>query len=262
MATDPIDEVLAKMDEIISWCLANNSRAGYFAALYRRVTRTVRARIGTGYFDNDQRMETLDYTFAHRYLTAFQQWRTGDPSISACWKVAFDAVAAPKLIILQNLLVGMNAHINYDLGIAAAQVAGTLEGLESLHDDFNKINALLACLVPTVFTEIGELSPLIHLVEDVGEADEEKLVDLVMDVARDFAWLFANELVILRDLPAYQQKLLSLKDQEVSWIGKQVVSPGGVIEKVVHIVWIPESKNVQKNIEVLAAPEMLPASCG
>ena len=262
MATDPIDGVLKEMDEIVSWCVDNNSRAGYFAALYRRVTRTVRARIGTGYFDDDQRMETLDVTFATRYLTAFQQWRTGDPSISACWKVAFDAVGSPTLIILQNLLVGMNAHINYDLGIAAAQIAGTLEGLESLHDDFNKINALLACLVPTVFTEIGDLSPLIHLVEDVAEADEEKLVDFLMDVARDFSWLLANELVILRDLPDYQQKLLSMKDQEVSWIGKKIVNPGGVVEKVFHVVWIPESKNVQKNIEALAAPEMLPASCG
>jgi hypothetical protein len=262
MATDPIDGVLREMDEILSWCIANNSRAGYFAALYRRVTRTVRSRIGTGYFDDDQRMETLDVTFATRYLTAFQQWRSGDPSISACWKVAFDAVANPSLIILQNLLVGMNAHIDYDLGIAAAEVAGTLEGLDSLHDDFNKINALLACLVPTVFTELGDLSPLIHLVEDIAEPDEEKLVDFVMDIARDFAWLLANELVILRDFPDHQQKLLSLKDQEVSWIGKTIVHPGGVVEKVFHVVWIPESKNVSKNIQALAAPALLPASCG
>lgn len=262
MATDPIDGVLREMDEILAWCLANNSRAGYFAALYRRVTRTVRARIGTGYFDDDQRMETLDATFASRYLTAFHQWRTGDPSISVCWKVAFDAVEDPTLILLQNLLVGMNAHIDYDLGIASAQVAGTLEGLDSLHGDFNKINALLACLVPTVFSEIGGLSPLIHLVEDIGEPDEEKLVDYVMGMARDFAWLLANELVILRDFPDHQQNLLSLKDQEVSWIGKKILHPGGALEKVLHVVWIPESKDVRKNIEALAAPDQLPASCG
>lgn len=262
MATDPIDQVLREMDEILSWCVANNSRAGYFAALYRRVTRTVRSRIGTGYFDDDARMEKLDVTFASRYLTAFHQWRTADPSISACWKVAFDAVADPSLIILQNLLAGMNAHIDYDLGIATAQVAGTMEGLASIHDDFDKINALLACLVPTVFTEIGELSPLIHLVEEVGEADEEKLVNFFMDGARDFAWLLANELVILRDLPAEQQKLLGLKDREATWIGNKIVHPGGSLEKILHVVWLPESKDVRKNIAVLAAPEMLPASCG
>src|SRR5436190_1426652 len=127
------------MDEIVAWTIANNSRAGYFAALYRRVTQTVRDRIGTGYFDDDARGEALDVTFATRYLTAYRQWRTGNSSMSACWAVAFGAVAKPKLIILQNLLAGMNAHIAYDLGIATAQTAGTLDGLESLHDDFNKI---------------------------------------------------------------------------------------------------------------------------
>ena len=262
MATDPIDQLLLEMDEIVSWTVANSSRAGYFAALYRRVTRTVRDRIGTGYFENDARMETLDVTFATRYLTAFKQWRSADPSISACWAVAFDAVADPNLIILQNLLAGMNAHIAYDLGIASAEVAGTLEGLESLHNDFNKINALLACLVPTVFAELGDLSPLIHLVEDIDEPGEEKLVDRVMNVARDLAWLLANELVLLRDIPALRQDVLRIKDQTVAKIGKSVVHPGGSLEKIVHVVWLPESKDVPKNIAVLAAPQALPASCG
>ena len=262
MAADPIDQILQEMDGIVSWSIANDSRAGYFAALYRRVTRTVRSRIGTGYFDNDQRMETLDATFANRYLTAFQQWQANDPAISACWKVAFDAVADPGLIILQNLFAGMNAHIDYDLGIAAAQVAGSMEGLESLHDDFNKINALLACLVPTVFAEIGELSPFIHLVEDFGETDEEKLVDKMMGITRDFSWLFANELVILKDLPDLRNDLLQMKDREVSWLGNWMVHPGGSLEKIFHVVWLAESKNVAKNIEALAAPAMLPASCG
>jgi len=262
MTADPIDPILQEMDGIVSWCIANDSRAGYFAALYRRVTRTVRSRIGTGYFDDDQRMETLDVTFASRYLTAFQQWRANDPSISACWKVAFDAVADPSLIILQNLFAGMNAHIDFDLGIASAQVAGSMEGLASLHDDFNKINALLGCLVPTVFSEIGELSPLIHLVEDFGEADEEKLVDKMMGITRDFAWLFANELVVLKDLPDLQKDLLGMKDREVSWLGNAMVHPGGSLEKVFHVIWLAESKDVAKNIEVLAAPAMLPASCG
>jgi len=222
----------------------------------------VRAKIGTSYFADDQRMEVLDATFAGRYLTAFRQWRAGDPAISACWQVPFTAVAGPRLILLQNLLAGMNAHINYDLGIATAQVAGTLAGLDSLHGDFDKINDLLGCLVPTVFAELGELSPLIHLVEEVGEADEEKLVDVAMDGARDFAWLLANELVILRDLPDLRQRLLSLKDREAARLGKKVVAPGGTLEKIVHVVWIPESKNVRRNVEALAAPAMLPASCG
>jgi hypothetical protein len=41
-----------------------------------------------------------------------------------------------------------------------------------------------------------------------------------------------------------------------------MVHPGGSLEKIFHVVWLAESKNVVKNIEVLAAPAALPASCG
>jgi len=259
---DPIDGVLAQLAEIVAWCVANASRAGYFAALYRRVTRTVRQRIGTGYFADDARMEVFDVTFASRYLQAFRQWRTGDPAISACWKVAFDAVADPSLLILQNLLTGMNAHITYDLGIATAEVAATPAGLSSIQGDFDKINALLACLVPTVFSELGTLSPLIHLLEDLGQPDEQRLVGIALEAARDFAWLFANELVIVQGDPALERLLLDLKDKEAGWIGQRLLHPGGSIEKINHVVWLVESRDVARNIEVLAAPGVLPASCG
>ncbi|HEV7514798.1 MAG TPA: DUF5995 family protein [Thermoanaerobaculia bacterium] len=260
--SDPIGGVLAQMDEIVTWCVANASRAGYFAALYRRVTRTVRQRIGTGYFADDARMEVLDVTFASRYLQAFRQWRAGDPAISVCWKVAFDAAADPTLLILQDLLVGMNAHITYDLGIATAEVAATAEGLASIQGDFDKINTLLACLVPTVFSELGALSPLIRLLEDLGQPDEQRLVDIAMQAARDFAWLFANELVIVAGDPDLERLLLNLKDKEASWISQRIVHPGGSLEKVNHVIWLAESKDVARNIAILAAPGTLPASCG
>jgi hypothetical protein len=261
-SSDPIDAVLLQLDQIVALCVANGSRAGYFAALYRRVTRTVRERIGTGYFDDDARMETLDVTFAGLYLTAFRQWQAGDPALSLCWKVAFDAVADPTLLLLQNLLLGMNAHIIYDLGIATAQVAATPAGLLSLHGDFLKINALLACLVPTELAELGDVSPLLHLLEDLTDRDEPRLVAIAIEAARDFAWLFANELVIVSGNPDLEKTLLSLKDKEASWIGQWLKNPGGSLEKVIHVAGLAESNDVAKNIAVLAASAVLPASCG
>jgi hypothetical protein len=84
----------------------------------------------------------------------------------------------------------------------------------------------------------------------------------MMGMTRDFAWLFANELVVLKDLPDLQKDLMNLKDREVSWLGNAMVHPGGSLEKIFHVVWLAESKNVTKNIEALAAPAMLPANCG
>jgi hypothetical protein len=261
VTSDPIDGVLARLDEILAESLATASRAGYFAALYRRVTATVKGRIGTGFFDDDARMETLDATFATRYLDAYGAWKNGGAGLTAPWQVAFDAVGNPSLILLQQLLVGMNAHITFDLGVAAAEVAETPAGLRSMQADFDRINCLLACLVPTVFAEIGELSPLIHLLEKLDDAGEESFVDDLMKVFRDFAWVFANELVYFQPVPDLRQDAWNLRERESARLGRFVVDPGPLARSVVHAIWWAESKDVRKNIHVLAAPAQLPAGC-
>ena len=68
-------------------------------------------------FEDGVRMERLDVTFANRYLDAFYSWIAGK-QITNSWKIAFDSVAQSKSLVIQHLLLGMNAHINLDLGIA------------------------------------------------------------------------------------------------------------------------------------------------
>ena len=63
------------------------------------------------------------------------------------WRFAFDRSRSGGLLILQNLLLAINAHINLDLGV----VAGTTfrgQALEDFHDDFNRINDILGSLIP------------------------------------------------------------------------------------------------------------------
>jgi hypothetical protein len=61
-------------------------------------------------FQNDPLPERLDVTFANRYLTAYEQFRSGQkPTLS--WQLAFQTTAAWYPLIVQQLLVGINAHI-------------------------------------------------------------------------------------------------------------------------------------------------------
>jgi hypothetical protein len=132
MPLTDIDIVLARLDDVIEEAREGASRAGYFAAMYRKVTVAVRDAVVAGRFADGDRMARLDRVFAERYLDAYDQWRTGAvPTIA--WQVAFDATRRWRPIIVQQLLAGMNAHINLDLGVAAASVApGTeLVGLRS-----------------------------------------------------------------------------------------------------------------------------------
>src|SRR5512146_355430 len=145
MPAETIDDVIHALDGIIDWAWDHKSRAGYFAALYRRVTRSVKEGIANGRFQNGPRMEKLDVSFANRYLQAHEQFRAGRRPTSS-WQVAFHGASHWYPIVVQQLLVGINAHINLDLGIAAAQTAPG-DQLPGLQTDFNQINAVLADLV-------------------------------------------------------------------------------------------------------------------
>jgi len=117
---ETIDDIIEGLEKIIDWAYQKNSRLGYFPALYMQVTRKVKEGIEASFFDDGPRMERLDVEFADRYLDAFYAYRDGRP-LTKSWQVTFEAAENKNLLILQHLLLGMNAHINLDLGIATAK---------------------------------------------------------------------------------------------------------------------------------------------
>jgi hypothetical protein len=104
-------------------------------------------------------MERLDVIFANRYLDALNQfWRGETPT--QCWSVAFQSTRQWSPIILQHLLLGMNAHINLDLAIAAAQVAPGNK-LPGLKRDFEEITVLLSEMIQGMEQRIEQVSPFL-----------------------------------------------------------------------------------------------------
>ncbi len=189
MQAQNIDDVLQILDGIIADCKAKRDPLGYFPALYRQVTLKVKQGIAAGFFDDGPRMDRFDALFASRYFTAYDAFRSGGQPTKS-WQLAFQATQSGNLIILQDLLVGINAHINLDLGVVAGE---TFQGqaLQDFHGDFNKINDILFGLIPPVETVISRFSPLIGLLEKIGGQDMIRVLDFSMDAARDDAWLHA-----------------------------------------------------------------------
>lgn len=65
-------------------------------------------------------MERLDTLFAERYFDAVTP-RDAESRPTASWHLTFQAGSQWRPLVLQHLLVGINAHINLDLGVAAAR---------------------------------------------------------------------------------------------------------------------------------------------
>ncbi|MTB52572.1 hypothetical protein E1J53_0016465 [Lewinella sp. W8] len=243
MTATTIDEVIAALDEIIRSAKETENPLGYFAALYRKVTIRVKEKIAEGYFDDGARMERLDVIFANRYLEAYAAYQSGRPTTDA-WREAFVSGKNPKLIVLQHLLLGMNAHINLDLGIAAVEVSGD-DDLEGLHNDFNKINSILSSLVEDIQGCLSRIWPgLVWILKLTRRADD-LIVDFSMEVARDGAWKFARELNAER--ADRRPAAIRNRDQKIARLVRVILAPGWVERTVIRLVrWTELGRPAQK----------------
>jgi hypothetical protein len=83
-----------------------------FLGTYLRTTQAVGAAIDRAGFEDPEWVDAWDVAFAELYLTALDDDLTGEP-VSRPWRLAFDAPV--ELPPLRHVLLGINAHVNYDL---------------------------------------------------------------------------------------------------------------------------------------------------
>lgn len=244
-----IQEVILRLDEIIETAASTQSANGIFPALYVIVTETVYAGIVNGdIFEDNPRMEKLDVIFANRFLEAVHQHQHGQPQ-SQAWALSFaTAERFSRKLILQQLLVGMNAHINLDLGIASAEVAPG-DQINGLKNDFDAINSILASLVDEVKSDLVELSPRFSLVLSWFKGREDAILNFSVQKARDAAWKFATKLAKGSDRK--DQKLVARRDELSVKIGKRIIGPGLIGRLVVWWVKRKEEKDLQLILKVL-----------
>jgi hypothetical protein len=123
---DPIDAVLASMQARLDALPPERESRRAFLGTYARTTSAVGDAIGRGVFEDAHWVERWDVAFAQFYLDALDLDALdadadldvdadvgGRPGVSRPWRLAFDA--PPDLHPLRHVLLGINAHINYDL---------------------------------------------------------------------------------------------------------------------------------------------------
>ncbi|MGO8956993.1 MAG: DUF5995 family protein [Streptosporangiaceae bacterium] len=108
-----IDVLIERMTALLEPMEAANDPKRIFHATYLRTTIAVAEQIKRpGGFADPQWTERWDVAFADLYLDALEQLQAGEQP-SRPWAIAFGARGG--LPVLNRLLLGMNAHINYDL---------------------------------------------------------------------------------------------------------------------------------------------------
>jgi hypothetical protein len=245
---ESVPEVIDSIDEIIAWSIAKPSRVGYFAALYKRITLAVQKAIADKGFQDCARMERFDFTFANRYFDAlnrhFHPHEFGQPTKT--WQLSLKEASNGKPIIVQHLLGACNAHIALDLGITAHEIAaGNLPGLR---DDFNKINDILASQTSDVIKSIDKVSRVLADVHAVLKIYEIDFIDGSLQILRDNAWDFAED---LSGDESDDTDIIRKRDREMSKLGELIYRPGIPMAAIFDVVAEEEQRCIAKNIQVL-----------
>ncbi len=243
-----IEEVLKKLDEIIIWSKQNQSPIGYFACTYRIMTAQVLKGIQQKKFEDNPRMIALDLAFANRYIDAWENYKLGKKCTNA-WYIAFEAAKNPKLLILQHLFLGMNAHINLDLGISAASIM-PYRKINPLKNDFGKINTVISSINQKVQDSLNKICYPVELIDQISNGKDNVILDFAISRARDTSWATA---VIAANTPNFlRESVENIVDYAAAKVASQIINPKLLKSAIAEKLRKCESTDVAKNIQILS----------
>ena len=111
--TEAVAALVARMEALLAPMEDDGDPARYFLGTYLRTTRAVAAALSAGRFEDPSWVAAWDVDFAGFYLDALETHRKAPDAVAAPWRLALGA--DPGLPPEAHVLLGMNAHINYDL---------------------------------------------------------------------------------------------------------------------------------------------------
>lgn len=248
-----IEEVLKKLDKIIIWCKENKSPAGYFACTYRIMTAQVLKGIEQKKFEDNPRMIILDIAFAQRYLEAWENYSNGKKCTNS-WYIAFEATKNKDLLILQHIFLGMNAHINLDLGISAASIM-PYRKINPLKKDFDNINNVIASINQKVQDSLNKICYPVQLIDQLSNGKDNAILDFAISKARDTSWTTA---VIASNTPNFlRQQVINIVDYAAAKVATQILNPKIITPSLLKEFKKCESIDIVKNIEILESTKTI-----
>jgi hypothetical protein len=231
-----LKELIEHMEELESQLVAASDPQRYFHSTYLRTTRAVGQAKTTGGFVDPEWVERWDVVFADLYLAAVAQYRL-DGTAPGPWQTAFDRVAGAPVQPLTAVLLGMNAHINYDLPQALLAVItpeqfDDAEVLARRELDHRAIDAVLASRVSAEDQELakweapGSRSLLDRLLKPLNTAGTKRF----LRESRGKVWRNTHRLNLARtdSAAAYSAKLRELEMLSQARVA-DLAAPGQVL---------------------------------
>jgi hypothetical protein len=225
-----VAEVVARMQQRLDRLPADQQQLAAFLGTYLRTTLAVGTAVDDGGFEDPAWVERWDVAFAELYLTALDANLAGAPAVPRPWRLAFDAPA--ELPALRQVLLGINAHVNYDLPQAMLAVISPADFADPVllgrrQRDHERIDAVLAGRVAAEDDQLSAgQTQLDRLLRPLNRLASKRF----LREARQKVWHNVAELHAARLIgpDSYQQRLGELEVLSAARIA-DLLAPGQVL---------------------------------
>jgi Family of unknown function (DUF5995) len=232
-----INQLIGRMQALLAPLEARGDPGRYFLATYLRTTQAVEEELARGGFRDPEWVERWDVAFADLYLDALEAAEAGRRPPRP-WAVAFGAAGGDRLPPLRHVLLGMNAHINYDLAQSLVAVISEAEFddpdvLAGRRADHEHIDRVLVSRVGAEDSELEALSGGRTLVDRLLQPLNRQGTKRFLKESRAKVWANARLLDAARrqGAAAYAARLAELERLSAARVA-DLVAPGQVVLKL------------------------------
>lgn len=189
-----INQVIDAMTEKLDILQRNGDHRVVFHRVYLLMTKEMQKRLSSDFFLDPVWMERVLVGFAHYYFNAIEAYEAGQ-SCPPAWELAFRLASEKQAFVLQDALLGINAHINSDLPMVMHMILTEDNAWPDARimlrrrQDHDRINNVLADLMDLVQDELAHhYARFIRAIDIVMDRKDESLSAFIMAHCREHVW--------------------------------------------------------------------------
>lgn len=204
-----LDAILERMAARIVELRSAGDDRRIFLSVYATMTGAIHRGIHDGRFMDPGWTAELTARFAGLYFAAEEAWQQEPSGCPNAWRVAFAATGRPRISVLEHALLGINAHIVYDLPFAVSGtmrsagdvVDGRLQGdtLVRRRHDYEVVNHILAETIRDAQAVLATESGVSRVLDRLALRFDEYAAEALLRASRTQGWHNALALAVARD---------------------------------------------------------------
>lgn len=190
-----------------------------FATTYLELTRTLRRvlRKRPHFLRYPRYLYVEDALFANVYFRVLRRWQRGKP-VPEAWRIAFEAAESKDLNATQDMLLGINAHVQNDMPFVLAALGLRTRRGASRKEDHDAINEVLDRSYTRVVNAVRDrFDPQVGLTNSESTPLDDVLGLEMVKGWRELVWRNAERLLNAEDDAERDRVAEQIRQNAAAW---------------------------------------------